>query len=63
MTANKALFVFVALVSADGYKTLLSHLGPDPKEKSLFLTTLGPKLGCGQISLLEVPQRLYLHLA
>ena len=26
-----ALKVFVGLTSADGYKTMLSHLGPDPK--------------------------------
>ncbi|TEB29057.1 amidase [Coprinellus micaceus] len=36
--------LFVALTSSDGYKTLLSHLGPDKKESSLFLSTLGPKL-------------------
>jgi len=40
----QALSLFAALTSADGYKTLLSHLGPDPKENSLFLVTLGPKL-------------------
>lgn len=53
MPAAKALCIFIALTSADGYKTLLSHLGPDPKEKSLFLVTLGPKLGCEQFSLLN----------
>ena len=26
-----AFKVFVGLTSADGYKTMLSHLGPDPK--------------------------------
>ncbi|TFK71658.1 amidase signature enzyme [Pluteus cervinus] len=36
--------VFVGMTAADGYKTLTSHLGPDPKEESLFLATLGPKL-------------------
>jgi len=40
----RALGLFAGLSSADGYKTLTSHLGPDPKEKSLFLVTLGPKL-------------------
>jgi len=39
-----ALNVFVGLTSADGYKTMLSHLGPDPKERSLFLVTLGPTI-------------------
>ncbi|KAH8111020.1 amidase signature enzyme [Phellopilus nigrolimitatus] len=42
--AREAMYLFVALTSADGYKTLLDHLGPDPKESSLFLVTLGPKL-------------------
>lgn len=42
--AAAACNIFVGLTSADGYKTMLSHLGPDPKEKSLFLVTLGPKL-------------------
>ncbi|KAG8959732.1 hypothetical protein FRC03_007549 [Tulasnella sp. 419] len=36
--------LFVALTSADGYSTLLSHKGPDPKDSSLFLVTLGPSL-------------------
>jgi len=36
--------LFISLTSADGYKTLLSNLGSDPPEKSLFLVTLGPKL-------------------
>ncbi|KZS94601.1 amidase signature enzyme [Sistotremastrum niveocremeum HHB9708] len=38
-----AMGIFAGLTSADGYATLLSQLGPDPKEKSLFLVTLGPK--------------------
>ena len=42
--AFEALKLFVGLTSADGYSTLLSHLGPDPKESSLFLVTLGPKV-------------------
>jgi len=36
--------LFPAITSSDGYKTMLSHLGPDPKESALFLVTLGPKL-------------------
>jgi len=28
---NTACDIFVGLTSADGYKTMLSHLGPDPK--------------------------------
>jgi Asp-tRNA(Asn)/Glu-tRNA(Gln) amidotransferase A subunit family amidase len=42
--AARAFELFAALTSSDGYKSLVSHLGPDPKEKSLFLVTLGPKL-------------------
>ncbi|KAI5121616.1 hypothetical protein M0805_001147 [Coniferiporia weirii] len=42
--AREAMYIFVALTSSDGYKTLLSHLGPDPKERSLFLMTIGPRL-------------------
>ncbi|KAF8817567.1 amidase [Phlegmacium glaucopus] len=41
-TVEVALNIFVGLTSADGYKTMLSHLGPDPKEDALFLVTLGP---------------------
>jgi len=40
----EAMKIFVGLTAADGYETLLSHLGPDPQEESLFLVTLGPKL-------------------
>ncbi|KAL0953568.1 hypothetical protein HGRIS_004786 [Hohenbuehelia grisea] len=36
--ANEAFNIFVGLTSADGFKTMLSHLGPDPKEPSLSLT-------------------------
>ncbi|EGO24971.1 hypothetical protein SERLADRAFT_370184 [Serpula lacrymans var. lacrymans S7.9] len=36
--------VFVGLATADGYERILSHLGPDPKESSMFLSTIGPKL-------------------
>ena len=32
-----ALKVFVGLTSADGYKTMLSHLGPDPKVWKILL--------------------------
>ncbi|TFK32784.1 amidase signature domain-containing protein, partial [Crucibulum laeve] len=42
--ANIPFNIFGGLVSADGYKKMLSHLGPDPKENALFLITLGPKL-------------------
>ncbi|KAG6821457.1 hypothetical protein H0H93_010181 [Arthromyces matolae] len=42
--AVEALNIFVGLTSADGYKTMLSHLGPDPKDSSLFLVAIGPKL-------------------
>lgn len=40
----EAMCLFTGLTSADGYKTLTSHLGPDPREDSLFLVTLGPSL-------------------
>ncbi|KAF8639100.1 hypothetical protein AX17_001743 [Amanita inopinata Kibby_2008] len=42
--ATRAFEIFVGLTSSDGYRTMLSHLGPDPKEKALFLVTLGPAL-------------------
>ncbi|KAF8887396.1 amidase signature domain-containing protein [Infundibulicybe gibba] len=42
--APQALNIFVGLSSADGYKTMLSNLGPDPKDSSLSLSTLGPRL-------------------
>ncbi|KAG6890091.1 hypothetical protein C0995_012040 [Termitomyces sp. Mi166 len=42
--ASDAFNIFVGLTSADGYKKLLSHLGPDPKENSLWLVTSVPKL-------------------
>jgi len=42
---TKAVELFLAISSSDGYKSLLAPLGPDPKEDCLFLTTLGPKLG------------------
>lgn len=31
-------------MSADGYKQLLSNLGPDPMEESMKLVTLGSRL-------------------
>ncbi|KAG8996647.1 hypothetical protein FRB94_008144 [Tulasnella sp. JGI-2019a] len=36
--------IFVALTAADGHETLLSHLGSDDRDSSLFLLTLGPRL-------------------
>lgn len=42
----EAARVFVALTSADGYKTLTSHIGPDPRDRTLFLVTLGSKIPC-----------------
>jgi len=41
---HEAMRIFVGLTSADGYDTRLSYLGPDPREDSLFLVTLGPRL-------------------
>ncbi|ELU43699.1 amidase [Rhizoctonia solani AG-1 IA] len=38
------LKLFVELSSADGYKTMLSHLQSDKQEPALFLVTLGPRL-------------------
>lgn len=35
--ADVALNVFAGLSSADGYKTMLSHLGPDPKVRRILL--------------------------
>ncbi|KAF8120361.1 amidase signature domain-containing protein [Boletus edulis] len=42
--SKEAMSTFVALATADGYKRMLSTIKPDPKETSLFLSTLGPKL-------------------
>ncbi|ORY29336.1 amidase signature domain-containing protein [Naematelia encephala] len=39
----EALKVFAALTAADGYKSLLRNLGPDPMEPSMRLVTLGSK--------------------
>ncbi|RDB20927.1 putative amidase PB8B6.03 [Hypsizygus marmoreus] len=42
--AAQAFNIFVGLTSADGYKKMLSHIGPDPTEKSLFLVSIGPRM-------------------
>ncbi|KZT59894.1 amidase signature enzyme [Calocera cornea HHB12733] len=42
--ALEAMECFTALTSSDGYRTLTSHLGPDPQDASLFLVTLGPSI-------------------
>ncbi|KAG8988139.1 hypothetical protein FRB93_004294 [Tulasnella sp. JGI-2019a] len=36
--------LFIALSGADKYETLLSHVGPDPKDLSLFLPNVIPRL-------------------
>ncbi|KAF8312352.1 amidase signature enzyme [Clavulina sp. PMI_390] len=41
---DEATAIFIGLTAADGYHTLLSHLGPDPKEEGLFLATVTPNL-------------------
>ncbi|GAA6053096.1 hypothetical protein JCM3770_000382 [Rhodotorula araucariae] len=43
-SALEAMEYFVALTSAGRYETLLSHLLEDPREPSLFLVTIGPRL-------------------
>ncbi|KAI9440853.1 amidase [Lactarius indigo] len=40
----QALLLFGGLTSADGYETMMSHLGPDKREPALFVVTLGPRL-------------------
>jgi len=42
--AARALAIFAALTSADGYKQLLGNIGPDPMEPSMKLVTLGPSM-------------------
>ncbi|KAH9057420.1 amidase [Lactarius vividus] len=42
--SNQALLLFGGLTSADGYETMMSHLGPDKRESALFIATLGPRL-------------------
>ncbi|KAF9041041.1 amidase signature enzyme [Hymenopellis radicata] len=41
--AHEALVVFLALTSADSYKKMLSHLGPDPMDASLTLAVYGAR--------------------
>ncbi|KAJ7591264.1 amidase [Mycena floridula] len=40
----EAISIFVGLSSSDAYKTMLSHLGPDPMDHSIWLVTFGAKL-------------------
>ncbi|KAI9509118.1 amidase [Russula earlei] len=40
----RALELFGAITSSDGYQKLTEHLGPDKKESALFLILLGPRL-------------------
>lgn len=40
----RSLQLFAGITSADGYRTLQAPRGSDPKEKNLFLITLGPSL-------------------
>ncbi|BEI88930.1 uncharacterized protein CcaverHIS019_0202920 [Cutaneotrichosporon cavernicola] len=40
----EVLKIFVALLSFDGFKQLLSNIGSDPMEPAMFLVTLGPRL-------------------
>ncbi|KAH9166728.1 amidase [Lactarius sanguifluus] len=40
----EVLLLFCGLTSADGYETMMSHLGPDKRESALFIATLGPRL-------------------
>ncbi|KAG6813163.1 hypothetical protein H0H92_013570 [Tricholoma furcatifolium] len=42
--APVAFNIFAGLTAADGYRELLSHLGPDPKESSIWLATTSPQL-------------------
>jgi len=42
--STEALRLFTAITSADGYRKLTEHLGPDKREPALFLVTLGPRL-------------------
>ncbi|TIC60902.1 amidase signature enzyme [Wallemia mellicola] len=42
--AESAMEIFIALSAADGFKTLMSPLGGDPREPALFLIALGAKL-------------------
>nr|XP_019015143.1 amidase [Kwoniella pini CBS 10737]OCF53924.1 amidase [Kwoniella pini CBS 10737] len=49
---SEALKIFVGLTSAEGYKSLLGNIGPDPMESSMRLVTLGSKLPAWLHSLL-----------
>lgn len=40
----EAFYIFVGLTSSDGYRTMLSHIGPDPQEPALRLVSIMPKL-------------------
>ncbi|KAF8903595.1 amidase signature domain-containing protein [Mucidula mucida] len=42
-TPPGALVIFLALTSADSYKKMLSHLGPDPMDASLRLAVYGAR--------------------
>ncbi|EIN06088.1 amidase [Punctularia strigosozonata HHB-11173 SS5] len=41
---SEAMQLFMGLTSADGYRTVKSHLGPDKMESSLTLTLIGPTI-------------------
>lgn len=38
-SASEAFNIFVSLTSSDGFKTMLSHLGSDPRDPSLYMTS------------------------
>ncbi|KXN86624.1 Fatty acid amide hydrolase 1 [Leucoagaricus sp. SymC.cos] len=43
-SAAQAFGIFAGLSSSDGYRTMLSHIGPDPKEPAIRLVTIIPSL-------------------
>ncbi|KAF9453524.1 amidase signature enzyme [Macrolepiota fuliginosa MF-IS2] len=43
-SAPKAFYIFAGLSSADGYRTMFSHIGPDPMEPAIRLVSITPKL-------------------
>jgi len=43
-SAAKAFGIFAGLSSSDGYRTMLSHIGPDPMEPAIRLVSITPKL-------------------
>ncbi|GAB1518134.1 hypothetical protein RhiTH_001193 [Rhizoctonia solani] len=55
------LKLFVELSSADGYKTMLSHLQSDKQEPALFLVTLGPRLPAFVRALSNLLVRLFIN--